>query len=120
MPIETSENDDDKFFTVHVSGNLTRADYERFVPEFERLVRQHGKLRLLFDTTDFHGLEAAAIWEEIKFDVKHFADIERCAMVGAKQWQHVMTVLSKPFMKAKLQYFDHTDIADARKWLTQE
>ena len=29
---------------VHVSGKLAKADYAHFVPEFERLVRAHGKL----------------------------------------------------------------------------
>jgi hypothetical protein len=119
MPVHINELTDGNFLTVHVSGILSQADYKRFVPEFERLVREHGKLHLLFDMTGFHGLEAAAIWEEIKFDVKYLADIERCAMVGDKQWQHVMTVFCKPFTKAKIQYFDHTDIAGARKWLDE-
>jgi hypothetical protein len=120
MPIQINEGDGGKIVTVHVSGILAQTDYARFVPEFERLVRQHGKLHLLFDMTGFHGLEAAAIWEEIKFDAKHLADIERCAMVGDKQWQHVMTVICKPFTKAKIQYFDYTNFAGAQKWLAQE
>jgi hypothetical protein len=117
MPIHINEDDGGKILVVHVSEILSQADYKRFVPEFERLVRERGKLNLLFDMTGFHGLEAAAIWEEIKFDAKHLSDIERCAMVGDKPWQHVMTVFSKPFTKAKIQYFDHNDIAGARKWL---
>jgi hypothetical protein len=32
---------------IHVSGKLVKADYGHFVPEFERRVRQHGKLRVL-------------------------------------------------------------------------
>ena len=52
------------------------------MPEFERLLRQHGRLRVLVDMSDFHGWEGSAVWEDIKFDIKHFADIERAAMVG--------------------------------------
>jgi hypothetical protein len=121
MPIQViNEGDGRQFLTVHVSGILAESDYKHFVPEFERLVRQHGKLSLLFDMTGFHGWEAAAIWEEIKFDAKHLADIERCAMVGDKQWQHVMTFICQPFTKAKIKYFAHTDAAEAREWLAQE
>jgi hypothetical protein len=94
-------------------------DYENFVPEFERLVRQHGKLRVLFDMTGFHGWEAGAAWEDFKFGVAHFADIERLAMIGDKQWQHVMTTICKPFTKATTRYFDRTDNAGARKWLSE-
>ncbi|MEO6873472.1 MAG: STAS/SEC14 domain-containing protein [Opitutaceae bacterium] len=119
MPIQIHEDDGGKLLTVHVSGSLTRTDYERFVPEFEGLFRQHGKLRLLFDLSGFRGLDAAALWEEIKFDVRHLDEIERCAMVGDRRWQRVMTAFSKPFMKAEIKYFDHTDVMGARKWLAQ-
>jgi hypothetical protein len=91
MPIHINELSGGNFLDVHVSGILSQADYERFVPKFEQFVQQHGKVRVLFDMTGFHGLEAAAMWEEIKFDAKHLADIERCAMVGDKQRQKFNT-----------------------------
>ena len=61
MPIQLNEEDGSKLLNVHVSGKLTSADYEHFVPEVERLVSQHGKLRVLFDMTDFHGWDAGAV-----------------------------------------------------------
>ena len=117
MPIQVNEENDGRVLVVRVSGKLVAADYEGFVPEFERLVRQHGKLRLLFDMTYLHGWEAAAMWEDTKFAIKHFADIERLAIVGEKSWQHVMATFCKPFTKAIVQYFDHVDAAEARIWL---
>ena len=61
MPIQVNEENGGKILTLHVSGKLMKADYEHFVPEFERLVRQHGKLRVLFDLTGFHGWEAGGL-----------------------------------------------------------
>ncbi len=119
MPIQLNEENGGKMLAVHVAGKLAKADYEHFVPEFERLVRQHGKLRVLFDMSTFHGWEAGALWEDIKFDIKHFADIERLAMVGEKKWQHGMATFCKPFTKATIRYFDHADAAEARKWLVE-
>jgi hypothetical protein len=46
MPIQLNEENGGKILVVHVSGKLAKADYAHFVPEFERLVRLHGKLRL--------------------------------------------------------------------------
>jgi hypothetical protein len=60
-------------FSYFRSAGAVKEDYEHFVPEFERLVRQHGKLRVLFDMTGFHGWEAGALGEDIRFDSKHFA-----------------------------------------------
>jgi hypothetical protein len=117
MPIQMSEDSGGEFSTIHVSGVLSKTDFEHFGPEFDRRLRQHGKLRVLFDMADFRGWEPAAMWEEIKFDIKHFADIERMAMVGDKQWQHLMAMLGKPFVKAEIRYFGHADFAGARTWL---
>ena len=120
MPIQLNEENGGKILVVHVSGKLAKADYAHFVPEFERLVRLHGKLRLLFDMTDFHGWDAGAAWEDAKFGLKHFADIDRLAMVGDKKWQHGMAIFGKPFTKATVRYFDQADAAEARKWLGAE
>ena len=119
MPIQLDEGSGGKILIVHVSGKLVKADYEHFVPEAERLVRQHGKLRLLFVMTDFHGWDVGAAWEDFKFGVEHLADIERLAMVGEKKWQQGMATFCKPFTKAKIRYFDHADTADAKKWLDE-
>jgi hypothetical protein len=119
MAIQLKEEDGGKLLDVHVSGKLDAADYEHFVPEFERLVRLHGKLRVLFSMTGFHGWEAGALWDDIKFDMKHGADIERLAMVGEKKWQQGMAAFCKPFTKADIRYFDHAQEAEARKWLEE-
>ena len=104
-------------FARRDTHSRTVADYEHFVPEFERLVGQHGKLRVLFDMTDFHGWDVGALWEDTKFAIKHFADIARIAMVGETKWQHGMATFCKPFTKATIQYFDHAQSTEARAWL---
>jgi hypothetical protein len=119
MPIRLNEENGGKILVVYVSGKVAKADYKPFVPEFERLLQQHGKMRVLFDMTEFDGWDADALWEEIKFDIKHFADIERLAVVGDKKWHQGMTILCKPFTKATTRYFDHADDAEARKWLDE-
>ena len=87
------------------------------MPEFERLVRQHGKLRVLFDMTGFHGWDAGALWEDIKFDIKHFADIERLAMVGEKKWQQGMATFCQAVHESDDPILRSRDAAEARKWL---
>jgi hypothetical protein len=46
---------------------------------------------------DFQGWDARALWEDIKWDAKHFNQIERVAMVGDKKWQEWMAAFCKPF-----------------------
>lgn len=119
MPIQIQEENAGKTFIVHISGKLVVADYELFVPEFERLVALHGKLRVLFDMTDFHGWTLGAVWEDTKFGLHHMGDIERLAMVGDRKWEEGMAIFCKPFTKAKIKYFDHADMAEAKLWLSE-
>jgi hypothetical protein len=119
MPIQLYEEDNGKILAINLCGKLAKDDYERFVPEFEGLARQHGKLCVLLNLTDFHGWDIGALWDEIKFDVKHFADIERIAVVGDKKWQHGLATFFKPFTNATIRYFDQADTAEARKWLEE-
>jgi hypothetical protein len=120
MPIQITEKNEGKVLEARVSGKLAHEDYQHFVPEFERLVKKRGKIRVLFEMTDFHGWEAAAIWDDIKFDVKHYSDIERLAMVGDKKWEKAMSSFCKPFTTTKIRYFESVAVADARAWLEEE
>jgi hypothetical protein len=119
MPIKLSEKNDGKLLEVRVSGKLAHEDYKHFVPEFERLLRQHGKIRLLFEMADFHGWQGGALWDDFKFDLKHFSDIERLAMVGDKKWEHGMANFCRPFTTAKIRYFDCTEVERARTWVEE-
>jgi hypothetical protein len=118
MATQLTESDSGKTLEIAVSGKLTHGDYQQFVPAFERLVKEHRKIRVLFHMTDFHGWEAVALWDDIKFDLKHFSDIERLAMVGDKRWERGMAAFCKPFTTADIRYFDQSQIDEARKWLT--
>jgi hypothetical protein len=62
-------------------------------------------------------LEKGALWEGIKFDFKHFADIERIAMIGETTWEEGMATFCKPFTRATIQFYDHAQVAEARAWL---
>ena len=117
MAIKLNTMEGGNLLEVLVTGKLVHEDYEHFVPEFERLLKEHGKLRLLFEMVDFHGWSLCALWDDIKFDLKHFSDIERLAMVGDKKWERGMSAFCKPFTRAKVHYFDRTAIDEARAWL---
>ena len=104
---------------VSVSGKLTKEFYEDFVPAVEKLINEHGKINILMLMHDFHGWTAGALWEDSKFAMKHWKDIKRLALVGETKWQHGMAVFCKPFTLAKVRYFDHAELDDARLWIAE-
>ena len=118
MPMELKEQPDGKFIEIEMSGKLVKEDYERFVPAMERLLETRGKLRVLVVMRNFQGWTAGALWEDLKFDVKHFRDVTRLAFVGGKKWEEGMARFSIPFTTAEVRYFDESRISDAREWLS--
>jgi hypothetical protein len=102
-----------------LSGKLHDEDYKTFVPAVDKAVAEQGKVRMLAVFHDFHGWDAKALWDDIKFSTTHCTKIERIALVGEKSWEKGMAAVCKPFTMAKIQYFDAADIAKAKAWLTE-
>ena len=117
MAVELKELNSGKVLELHLTGRLAKEDYETFVPEVERLVEQHGKIRMLVEMHDFRGWTTGALWEDTKFAVQYFSDIERLAVVGETKWQEDMATFCKPFTAATVRYFDQTKAVEARAWL---
>ena len=115
--VTLSETNGGKVLEIQLTGKLAKEDYEQLVPAVERLVKEHGRIRILVEMRDFHGWTTGALWEDLKFDAKHFKDIERVAMVGETKWQHGMAIFCKPFTTAKVRYFDGPATDQAREWL---
>ena len=115
--VALKETNGGKVLEIQLTGKLAKEDYEQLVPAVERMVKEHGRIRILVEMRDFHGWTAGALWQDIKFDAKHFKDIDRVAMVGETKWQHGMAIFCKPFTTASIRYFDHAAIDQARAWL---
>ncbi len=62
----------------------------------------------------------AALWDEIKFDVVHARQIERCAVVGDRAWEAWMTKLSRPlFSRAEMRFYDVPERNKAWEWINE-
>lgn len=119
MPVNMHEKADGKILIMELTGKLTPADYAQFTPMVERLIGQHGKLRLLVRMCDFHGETLAALWEDTKFGWKHFADFDQLALVGDTRWEAAVATLCKPFTRAVVRYFDAAQYDDALTWVSE-
>jgi len=107
----------DKILEVDLHGKLSRQDYDSFAPEMERLIRERGQLRILATMHEFDGWDLGGLWEVIKWDTKHFADVERLAIVGEEPWQKWMVGFCKPFTTAEVRYFTFDRLEEAYLWL---
>ncbi len=109
-----------KFVSLRIAGKLEAEDYDFFVPEIERQIEQYGKLNMLVELIDFHGWTAGAAWEDTKFGVRHFNDLQKLAIVGDKSWEKGMAYFCKVFTTAEVRYFDVSERDAAISWLNED
>jgi hypothetical protein len=109
----------DKVMGFKMSGKLHDEDYKTFVPMVDSAIAKDGKVRILAQFHDFHGWDARALWDDIKFSTTHCTKIERIALVGEKAWEKGMAAVCKPFTMAKVRYFDSSEVEAAKAWLAE-
>lgn len=102
---------------VDVLDKLTVEDYRRFRELTDQQIERRGEINLLVVVKDFSGWTPAALWEDLKFDVAHYNDVARLAIVGRDPSQHWMAAVSKPFTAAEVKYYSLDDIEMAREWV---
>ena len=114
------EHDRSEYLVIRAGGTLSKQDYEAAVPEIENALRQRAgrPLRVLILLEGFRGWEIDALWQELKFDMRHNDDFGRIAVVGDSRVQEWGTKLSKPFFDAELRYFDEAEREAAEAWLS--
>ncbi len=104
---------------VLVSDKLTKEDYAGLITKWEKIITEHGKMRLGFDMRDFHGWEPVAAWNDLKFSLSHSEQMEKVAMVGEQKWEEWVSKLSGAFVDAEVKYFDSAQLAAAQTWLRE-
>ena len=55
MSLHLHEEAGGKVLAIKLAGRLTKEVYESFVPEVERLIKVHAKVRMLVWMQDFRG-----------------------------------------------------------------
>ena len=117
MPIEITQSPATNVVQVNLRGTLHADDYQHLVPAIERQIKQHGQLRLLVILDDFHGWDAGALWQDVKFDFQHHGDFRKIAIVGDSKWQEGMAIFCKPFTSAAVKFFQRDHLSVASNWL---
>lgn len=117
--IEILQGFPDNTVAVACRGHVTRADYEKvLVPTVEQALKQHDKVRLYYEIgTDFSGIEAGAVLEDIKVGVGHWLRWERIAVVTDVEWIRLTMKSFSFLMPGEMKMFATGESAQARDWI---
>jgi hypothetical protein len=118
--VETLQTDSPGILAFKFSGKLHDEDYKTFVPIVDAAVEAHGKIRLLAWFDQLEGWDMHAAWDDLKFGISHYSAFDRLAVVGDKRWEEWSTRFARPFIDAKVEYFDASEMDAAWAWIREQ
>ena len=116
MSINIQKHTDGKVIEIAINGQLTASDYDQFIPLTEQLIQKFGKISMVIELEKPAGWDVSALWDDLKFDYKHFSDVQRVAVVGEGAWDRILSALSRPFTAGEVKFFNENELQGARQW----
>ncbi len=119
--LEVMPESEGQLLWLRAGERLSVQDYrEVLIPRLEEVIREHGKVRLLFHLDpEFRGWTPGAWWEEVKLGLKHRRDCEKAALVGASFGVDALLKLCAPFMTGEVRTFLREYLAEAWIWIQE-
>ena len=109
-----------KALELKLAGVLRRDDYLKFVPLAETRIKENGTINLVVHVSDLTGFTPSALWEDLKFDAKHYSDVGKLAIVSTDEKKKWLATVARPFTAAEVEFYPEERLADARTWATSE
>lgn len=102
-------------------GKLTDRDYKDvLIPGLEKIIREYGKARLLLNMGDeFHGWEAAALWDDARFGLAHRNDFEKMGVIGGPKWVEWGMKIAALVISGEIRSFSSSDREEALRWINE-
>ena len=118
--IERISNLPDHVLGFEAKGVVTASDYEKvLIPAVEKLFSRQSKVRLLYQLgAQFKSFEAAAMWDDAKLGLKHFASWERLAVVTDLEWIRGAIKIFRHTMPGEVRLFQNSELAEATRWVS--
>jgi hypothetical protein len=120
--IETLENLPDRVMGFKGSGKITRDEFRAMMDPIYQALDRGGPVNLLFVVGDDFGLDAGALWEDLKagsIGLKHRSAWRRMALVTDKDFIRHVSAVAGWLAPGELRIFDAAQEADATAWLAE-
>ncbi len=105
---------------LRATGKLTDKDYKDvLIPRLESIINKYTKARLLLDMGDeFHGWEAAALWDDALFGITHRNDFEKMGVIGGPKWVEWGLRIAALAISGEIKSFSSNEREEALRWIS--
>ena len=115
--IEIAHTPAEKLVTIRASGTLSAEDYDRALPQLEQAIAESNEaLNAVVILDALEGMDAGALWKDLRFDVKHYGDFRRIAVVGRTNVEEIAASASGLVTGADVSFFLVDALDEARDW----
>jgi hypothetical protein len=102
---------------IEISGRVSTEEFDKTAKKLEAFIGRHGRVRVLEIIDDFEGMDAKAMWHDLKFSLRHLNDFSRCAIVSDAKFLSIWSAIAEPFIDCQVEYFPPDQLEAARDWL---
>ncbi len=105
---------------VIAKGRVTRRDYEdTLIPAIQVAFGRRNKVRVYYELgQDFAGMDAGAVWEDLRVGLGHFSGWERIAVVTDVDWIRLAVNAFRFLLSGEVRIFPTAEASEARRWIT--
>ena len=105
---------------VKLSGIIPAEEFNQFRKEVGVFIKEHGKIRLILDGTEFNDWkDLKAVDTHIEMIKEYHQKIERVAVLVGHMWQHWIARIVNPFIETEVRTFDKDHFDEARQWIKE-
>ena len=111
----------DEVIGIRITDKLRAEDYEQqLIPLVNEKLERHRKLDLLCCIDgEWQGMEAGAVWQDLRLGLGRIGHWARLAIVSDIAWMDRSIKLFGVFSPGELRHFSSADYAAARDWVCE-
>lgn len=100
-------------------ARVSRRDYEEIlIPAVEAAFRRRNKVRCYYELgRDFAGIDAGAVWEDLRVGLGHLSGWERVAVVTDIDWVRLAVNAFRFLLPGAVRVFPTSETTEARRWI---
>ncbi|WP_424972300.1 STAS/SEC14 domain-containing protein [Dinoroseobacter sp. S76] len=115
MTVHYSADSRARVVELTISGKITHADFEAVLPQIEAEL-DRGPLSLVEVIDSFEGFDLDTLWDGLKFDITHWSEFRRVAIVTDMTWFSPFARMADALTHLEVKEFKRNQLDEARDW----
>ena len=115
MTVHFSADSQARVVELTVSGKISHADFAAILPKMEAELAR-GPLSLVEVIDSFEGFDLSTIWDGMRFDLAHWSEFRRVAIVTDMTWFSPFMRMADALTHLQIREFKREQLDEARIW----